>query len=446
MVNVVLAMTAGAVMATQTAGGRLTMTPPAAQAEPGSELTVYLMTMGPGDAVWERFGHNAVGIRDASTGRDVVYNWGMFSFDQPGFVGRFLRGQMMYWMDSFGARETVQAYAANNREVVIQILNLTPAERLALKNFVEWNERPENTFYAYDYFRDNCSTRSRDAIDRALAGLIRSKTEGIGTQLSYRDQALRLMEEDKATYTGFYVGLGQPSDRKLNAWEEMFIPMAMRDRLRTLSVEHGGVRAPLVLAESTLFRASREPESATPKNLMPYYLAVGVVIAAFLLAMDRAGRLAPASGVTTAKKSRGTAKVATVFALVWTFLIGIIGVALLLLWTVTTHVFAYRNENVMQFHPLWLVAGVAVLLASRPAFAKVARGTLAACALLSVAGLLLQALPGLDQMNGAVLGLAVPINLVTASILIERASRARAVTHGVSSRPVAAVAARSEGA
>ena len=82
------------------------------------------------------------------------------------------------------------------------------------------------------------------------------------------------------------------------------------------------------------------------------------------------------------------------------FASGIIGVALLLLWTVTTHVFAYRNENVLQFHPLWLVAGVAVLFASRPGFAKVARGTLAACALLSAAGVLLQALPGLDQMNG----------------------------------------------
>ena len=30
---------------------------------PGSELTVYLMTIGQGDQVWERYGHNAIGIR-----------------------------------------------------------------------------------------------------------------------------------------------------------------------------------------------------------------------------------------------------------------------------------------------------------------------------------------------------------------------------------------------
>jgi hypothetical protein len=430
MVSGVLAIVAAAVLATQTAGGRLTMSPQAPAAEPGSELAVYLMTMGPGDAVWERFGHNAVGIRDATTGRDVVYNWGMFSFAQPGFVGRFLRGEMMYWMASFDARETVQAYASANREVVIQILNLTPAERLALKNFVEWNERPENAFYAYDYFRDNCSTRSRDAIDRALGGLIRAKTENVGTQLSYRDHALRLMEDDMATYTGFYIGLGQPSDRHLTAWEEMFIPMAMRDRLRTMTVERDGVRAPLVLAESTLFRASRAPEAATPSNLLPYYLAVGVLIAAFLLAMNRAGRAAPGASASLAKEPRGTARVATVVAYVWIFVAGLIGVALLILWTATTHVFAYRNENVLQFHPLWLVAGIAALFASRPAFAKFARGTFAACALLSALGALLQVLPGLDQVNGAVLGLAVPVNLAAASILMDRTSRARATAEG----------------
>ena len=63
---------------------------------PGSELEVYLMTMGQGDMVWERYGHNAIGIRNRQTGEDVVYNWGLFSFDEPGFIGRFLRGEMMY--------------------------------------------------------------------------------------------------------------------------------------------------------------------------------------------------------------------------------------------------------------------------------------------------------------------------------------------------------------
>ena len=56
---------------------------------PGSDLTVYLMTMGTGDQVWERFGHNAIRIVDASRGTDSVYNWGTFDFHQPNFLRRF---------------------------------------------------------------------------------------------------------------------------------------------------------------------------------------------------------------------------------------------------------------------------------------------------------------------------------------------------------------------
>ena len=50
------------------------------------------MTMGPGDPVWERFGHNAIRIVDASRGTDSVYNWGTFDFAQPNFIGRFMTG------------------------------------------------------------------------------------------------------------------------------------------------------------------------------------------------------------------------------------------------------------------------------------------------------------------------------------------------------------------
>ena len=39
--------------------------------EPGSELTVSLITMGQGDEVWELFGHNAIWIRDAKRGTDT---------------------------------------------------------------------------------------------------------------------------------------------------------------------------------------------------------------------------------------------------------------------------------------------------------------------------------------------------------------------------------------
>ncbi|MEO7962437.1 MAG: DUF4105 domain-containing protein, partial [Gemmatimonadaceae bacterium] len=139
-------------------------------AEPGAELEMYLMTMGQGDEIWERFGHNALGIRNRSTGEDLVYNWGMFSFEQPGFVPHFLRGLMTYWMAPFDAPLTVLVYERMNRSVTVQELRLSNAQKASLRDFIEWNARDENKFYRYDYYRDNCSTRVRDALDKVLGG------------------------------------------------------------------------------------------------------------------------------------------------------------------------------------------------------------------------------------------------------------------------------------
>src|ERR1043165_7725993 len=74
-------------------------------AEPGSDLTVYLLTFGWGDAVWERFGHNAIWIRDRARNTDLTYNWGMFDFNQPHFIWRFVTGDTRYWMEPIDLQE-----------------------------------------------------------------------------------------------------------------------------------------------------------------------------------------------------------------------------------------------------------------------------------------------------------------------------------------------------
>src|SRR2546423_8114557 len=56
--------------------------PATAASEAASNLTVYLLTFAWGDVVWERFGHNAIWIRDRANGTDLTYNWGMFDFNQ----------------------------------------------------------------------------------------------------------------------------------------------------------------------------------------------------------------------------------------------------------------------------------------------------------------------------------------------------------------------------
>jgi hypothetical protein len=385
--------------------------PPAAPAptpEPGSELTISLLTMEHGANVWELFGHNAILISDASAGTEMAYNWGVFSFQQSNFILRFLKGEMLYSMDGYSLEQTIQQYRYLNRTLSTQVLDLTPAQRLWIKEFIAWNARPENITYRYDYYRDNCSTRVRDILDRALGGQLRAAAAAKLTGTSYRWHTLRLMRGDKPLVTGVDVGLGEPSDREISAWEEMFLPVKLRDFVRTLQVSdgNGGMR-PLVKSERVLFQASREPAATRPPTLWPALLAAGLAIAALFVWLGSRARTA----------RRGPRIAAAVVIGLWCAVAGILGLVLTLLWTATDHVFAHRNENVLLFNPLWLVLAVVVPLSLvRGRATRFTRAVVIVVAALAVGTLVLHVTTLSSQRNWAVMGLGLPPALALAWI------------------------------
>src|SRR5258708_18148141 len=136
----------------------------------GEGMTATLVTVGLGREVFERFVHNALWVHDARTGQDVVYHWGLFSFNEPHFIARFLTGDTHYWMGGEDARALLASGRSSGRPITLQHLALRPGRVAHLRQFWTWTPRAENKFYRYDYFRDNCSTRLRDALDLALDG------------------------------------------------------------------------------------------------------------------------------------------------------------------------------------------------------------------------------------------------------------------------------------
>jgi hypothetical protein len=372
-------------------------------AEPGSNLTVYLLTFGWGNAVWERFGHNAIWIKDRGRGSDVTYNWGMFDFNQPHFVSRFLTGDTRYWMEAIDLEPMLRYYKQHNRSILAQELNLSPAQRLKLQQFVEWNALPQNKFYRYDYYRDNCSTRLRDALDHALSGQLQLATVSRMTSGTYRWHTQRLMQGDIALYTGVTLALGHPADKPLSVWDEMFLPVRMANDLRTVSIpDTSGTQIPLVRSESALFTAGRQPEPSVPPNYLPLYVAVGILVAAAMIILVRS-----AEG-----GHRIAFLAATAIATLWSFVAGLAGTALVIAWLFTRHYFMSRNENLMHFDPLSLALAVLIPL-SLYGLRGVSRAPKLSgfVAALSLFGFVLQGIPFFDQKNGEIIALALPINL-----------------------------------
>lgn len=378
---------------------------------PGSELTVYLATMGQGDLVYEKFGHNAIWIRDSLTGTTIAYNYGIFDFRQERFVTRFVQGRMLYQMGVDDAEHQLAGYAAANRSVTLQRLNMTSTQKHALREFLEWNWLPQNREYLYDYFRDNCSTRVRDALDRALGGVLRHRLAGLPTGTTYSSHSLRLTAASPATYTGLMIAFGLPTARPIDAWEESFIPMELMRHVRSVQViGENGRPMSLVAEEIAAFEADRDPPPAAGPDRLWIYLLIGLLCAAGLLLLARSAR------------RRRFAHAGLALAIFfWGIATGFFGAVLTLLWLFTDHTAAHQNMNLLQLNPLGLLLAAAApfaVIGSRSSrVARLAWPVTLALASMSVLGALLQPFPELRQINGPLIALLLPVHAAVAGAL-----------------------------
>jgi hypothetical protein len=308
----------------------------AAQAAEGDELSVSLLTFSPGEIYWQRFGHNALLVRNAIDGTATVYNYGMFDFKQEHFFLNFARGRMQYHLSALSLADTLYIYDYEGRGIVEQELNLLPSQRAKLDAFLRWNALPENAPYRYDYFLANCSTRLRDAIDQVLDGDLKRQLEAQPTPATFRSEAVRLVSPDLAFALGMDFGLGPAADRPINAWERSYVPEALMEAVRTARVK--GTQ-PLVLEERELL-PSRVPEA--PAQLPSWWLPMlltGLAWAALIVALSFLRPQAPSAIVTS------------VTALVF----GLAGLVSACIWGLTEHWSGARCANLLQFSPLCLL-------------------------------------------------------------------------------------------
>ena len=377
-----------------------------------------LLSFGQGTPVFERFGHNAIRIADPIIGLDISWNWGMFSFDEPNFLGRFLSGTSHYWVQAFETVPLLAHYQENDRHTVEQVLNLSGAQKLALLRFVRWNELEENKFYPYDYFLDNCSTRVRDALDGVLGGTLKRAWADSMSAHSFRSEALRLTEGAPFSRLGIDIALGTPADRRMTAWEEMYVPMRLRDRIRGIMVPGAdGVPVSLVKTERVVFTSMRNPEAAAPTVLPGLYVlvALGALVPlalfgglAFLSAMR--GRWPDAQRISRV--------VIAVIAAAWYASTGLIGLAVAFMELFSKHVFWYGNWNVLLLSPLGLAAAWFVpraIVGGRGA--RTARGLSGICGASALIALAVSISGAIGQSTGAVVVAFAPATMYLALLV-----------------------------
>ncbi len=363
----------------------------------GGDLRVFLLTMGPGEHPFFKFGHNAIWIRDAHG--DVVYNFGTFGFDSPWLIVDFLRGRLMYWLSTQSLRATIADYGGDRRGLVAQELNLTTAQKRELAAALRINAREENKHYKYDYYLDNCSTRVRDAIDRTMGGRLRAAASGQGTY-TFRQHTLRHVADHLPVYLGLHVIMGGAIDRPVTQWEEMFLPEKLKEGVRAATVIGDAGEEPLVAREVTLLLHGLASARTAPPHWFWRFVAAG-------LGLGLLGALA----LIFARRGLWRRRLLCVVLGLYGTICGTLGTIFAGMWAFTDHEVAHRNENLLQLGPwAWLLLYAAQVLWRDEALGlKWARRAAFCCLTGSVLGLLLALLPGFIQQNGEIIALMLPL-------------------------------------
>ena len=371
------------------------------QAQPS--LEVWVLTFGPGEPVFLKFGHNAILVRgldpSGATRFERVYDYGLFDGRSPTLVADFLQGRMRYWMGVTVLRRTMSQYKRTNRDVYAQKLRLSQSQALDLFRRLQENAKPENREYRYDYYYDNCSTRVRDALDVVTDGAVKAGFTGAAS-MSLRDHSLRHTSRNTANdwmyYLGLDVGLANV-DQPIDVWVESFLPFKLREGLRAVQIDVDGTRQPLVEKEEVWFKGTRPnvPERAPSRGVLLTFvgLVVGVFFAGFGWVARRSWfvRILFRAAVST-----------TAFGL------AVFGILLVFLWGFTDHSVAYANQNIFNLAPWAILTPVVAIVARRQGHVLLYRW-LGSAAAFSLLGLLLKVLPGFGQDTLRLIGLLLPI-------------------------------------
>lgn len=192
------------------------------KAETSDSVRISLLTCSPGTEIYSLFGHTALRYEDPRKGLDIVFNYGMFSFNTPNFIWRFVKGETDYQLGVTEYRYFEGEYAMRGSAVYQQALNLLPAEKEKLWQILENNYRKENRTYRYNCLFDNCTTRARDRVEDCIEGKIVYNEDN--RPLTFRDIIHQYTKGYEWSEFGIDLCLGSGIDEPIDYRKKMFAP------------------------------------------------------------------------------------------------------------------------------------------------------------------------------------------------------------------------------
>jgi hypothetical protein len=308
--------------------GRLQLTAQVAILSDSAEISLWSVV--PGHALYSIFGHSAVQVKDDAYRINKVYNYGTFDFDTPNFYTKFMQGKLLYYLNIESYRQFEYGNMMEQRASTQMVLNLNQEERQRLFYLLETNAEPENKYYKYEFFYDNCATRIRDIIQESVFHTLEWDSSHVAKGTTMRHLLHDHLTEQPWAEFGIDLILGTPCDKKARATEYMFLPKYLGDVVRKTKLKDG---KPLVSSERTI-GVQTEPTKAGLDLTHPFWVMCLVAIIGLLSMFHPVAR--------------------KVFDWVFWPTISLVGILILLLWFFTDHTATKTNLNLLWALPTHL--------------------------------------------------------------------------------------------
>ncbi|MFT4862516.1 MAG: hypothetical protein ACI95C_001737 [Pseudohongiellaceae bacterium] len=328
-----------------------------------SRVHFYLVTVDVGEAVWDNFGHSALRVIDENSNTDAVFNWGYFNISGGvvGFSFNFFKGIMNYSLETNSPAFEFANYRRQQRTVWQDKINLTNSQKEVLYKRLMWNLKPENKIYAYQYFFDNCTTRIRDYLDEALGGAVIDFYPDT-TLTSFREEVRRHYSSVPIVDFSLNILMNSNVDRPMTQWENMFLPLNLRQRLLVMpsDVAEDGKRLNLLSTAQELMSFAPPKVNADSYQMASIVLLAPVIFLLLMLKKIPMSYFATHSRLGLKWPSL-TFRLLGLLGIVTALFSGVYGTLMLASWFVSDHLDLHHNVNLLLFWPTDLL-GIFVAL------------------------------------------------------------------------------------
>lgn len=307
---------------------------------PSESAEISILTTSPGKEIYKIYGHTAIRFQDKVQRKDIVYNYGMFSFDEPHFLLRYLQGQNLYLLGREPFIRFNNRYKAGGEFVTEQTLNLSYEEVKILLNALENNARPENREYLYNVLYDNCATRVHEIVDNNLEGGIEWSNDC--GDASFRDLLHSCNKVMPFSQMGIDIIFGPKADKIVTCKEQMFLPEKLMDGFAQAKKSDG---TPLVSHTKTILEGRKIHTNA---ETILFNIVFAFLLALALIAKFRFHKLLRSLRIV-------------VYSIV-----GLLSLVVFFIAFFSIHPTVLPNPNLIWINPLWLILAVLMMKKHQP--------------------------------------------------------------------------------